>query len=140
MFFPASGVVMEQLIQTLMNQLGVNESQARGGTAALFKVAQERLGDDQFRQLLGDLPGVDELLKHVPAAVSSGSGFLTGLAAMTDKFAGGDLKQGAQLLTAFSSLGLNRDMLTNFAFVVQQFLHARGGDELVGKVRSALKL
>ncbi|MGE0116046.1 MAG: DUF2780 domain-containing protein [Steroidobacteraceae bacterium] len=131
---------MEQLIQTLMNQLGINETQARGGAAALFNVAQERLGEAQFKQLLGGLPGMDELLKHVPSAVSSGSGFLTGLAGMTDKLAGSDLKHGAQLLTAFSSLGLNRDMLTNFVFVVQQYLHAHGGDDLVNKVRSALKL
>ena len=47
-----------EIIEQLVSQLGVTNEQAEGGVGALFKMAQEKLGDGDFSQVVGDLiPG-----------------------------------------------------------------------------------
>jgi len=129
---------MQELINSLVSQLGVSQSQAQGGAGAIFKAAQERLGTGQFEQLLGAVPGVKESLAHAPASGGGGlGGFLGGLASLAGN---SDMAQAAQLLSAFSALGLNKDTLMKFIPLVLQFLESQGGNELVTKVRAALKL
>ena len=135
---------MQELITSLVSQLGVTQSQAQGGAGAIFKAAQDRLGAGQFDQLLGGVPGVKDLLARAPANGGAGAGLggmLGGLAAMAGKMgANNDMVQGAQLLSAFTSLGLNKDTLMKFIPIVLQFVESKGGQDLVGKLRAALKL
>jgi hypothetical protein len=136
---------MQELITSLVKQLGVTESQAQGGAGAIFKAAQERLGAGQFNDLLGGVPGVKDLLAKAPAAGGGGGGgggggLLGGLASMAGKLGGGDMAQAAQLLATFGSLGMNKDTLMKFVPVVMQFLESKGGKDLVTQVRGALKL
>jgi hypothetical protein len=135
---------MQDLIASLVTQLGVTQAQAQGGAGAIFKAAQDRLGEGQFEQLLGGLPGIKGLVAHAPLGAGVGGGLssvLGGLASVAGKLgANSDMVQGAQLLTAFNSLGLNKDMAMKFLPVVLKFLEANGGQELVTKVRAALKL
>jgi hypothetical protein len=132
---------MQELITALVSQLGVNKEQAQGGAGAIFKAAQDRLGGGEFDKLLGGIPGVKDLLSKAP---SSGGGLGGGLGGMlgglASKMGGGDMAQAAQLLSAFSSLGLNKDTAMKFVPVILQFLQSQGGPELVAKVRAALKL
>ena len=131
---------MQDLIDSLVGQLGVTSSQAQGGAGAIFKAAEERLGAGQFDQLLGNVPGVKQLLSHAPTA-GGGGGLLGGLASMASALGGNsDMAQGAKLLAAFGSLGMNKDTLMKFIPVVMQFLESHGGSELVSNVRAALKL
>jgi hypothetical protein len=129
---------MQDLIKSLVDQVGVTPGQATGGAAAIFKAAQDRLGAAQFDQLLGGLPGVKDLLKQAPS--SGGGGLLGGLASMAGKMGGGDMAQAAQLLATFGSLGMNKDTLMKFVPVFMQFVESQGGKELVTKVRTALKV
>jgi Protein of unknown function VcgC/VcgE (DUF2780) len=131
---------VQELITSLVNQLGISQSQAQSGAGAIFKAAQERMGADQFEQLLGGMPGINELLAHAPATDSGGGGLLGGFASMASSFGGGDLAMGAKLLAAFGSLGMNKDTLVKFRPIVLQFLESQGGQELVTKLRAALKL
>jgi hypothetical protein len=131
---------MQDLIKSLVSQLGVTPAQAQGGAAALFKAAQDRLGSGQFDELLGGLPGVKDLVKQAPAAGAGGGGLLGGLASMAGKMGGGEMAQAAQLLSTFSSLGMNVDTAKKFVPVLLQFLESQGGKDLVTKVRAALKL
>ncbi|HTE41036.1 MAG TPA: DUF2780 domain-containing protein [Steroidobacteraceae bacterium] len=131
---------MHDLVKSLTTELGVTPAQAQGGAGAIFKAAQERLGGGQFDQLLGGLPGVKDLLSHAPAAGSRGGGLFGGLAAMAGKMGGGDVAQAAQLLSQFSSLGMNKDTLMKFVPVVMKFLESQGGKDLVTQVRTALKI
>lgn len=130
---------MQELVTALVKQVGVSESQAQGGAGAIFKAAKEKMGGAQFDQLLGGLPGVKDLLTKAPAA-GGGGGLLGGLASMAGKMGGGDMAQAAQLLATFGSLGMNKDTLMKFVPVLMQFLEAKGGKDLVGKVRGALNI
>jgi len=135
---------MQELIASLVTQLGVTQAQAKGGAGAIFKAAQDRLGAGQFDQLLGGLPGVKDLVAQAPTNAGAGGGLggmLGGLASMAGKMgASNDMVQAAQLLSTFSALGLNKDTAMKFLPVVLKFLETQGGPELVAKVRAALKL
>ena len=135
---------MQELIKSLVNELGVTQPQAEGGAGAIFKAAQERMGAGQFESLLGNVPGVKDLLALAPKQDTGGGGLgglMGGLASMAGKLgAGGELAQGAQLLATFGQLGLNKDMLMKFVPLVLNFLESKGGQALVTQVRGALKL
>jgi hypothetical protein len=133
---------MQELIASLVSELGVTQSQAQGGVGAIFRAAQDRLGAGQFEKLLGSVPGVTDSLAHAPANGGGGlGGLLGGLASMAGTMgANNDMVQGARLLGAFTSLGLSKDTLMKFIPVVLQFLETKGGKDLVANVRSALKL
>lgn len=131
----------QDLIASLVNELGVNPSQAQGGAGAIFKAAQQRLGEGQFEQLLGGIPGVKDLLSKAPNPGGGLGGMLGGLASMAGKLgANNDAVQGAQLLAAFSALGLNKDTLMKFIPVVLKYLETHGGADRVAALRAALKL
>ena len=129
---------MHPLIKSLVDQVGITQSQAEGGAGAIFKAAQDRLGSSQFDALLGGIPGIKDLLKQAPGG-GGGGGLLGGLASMAGKMGGGDMAQAAQLLASFGSLGLNKETAMKFLPVVMQYLESTGGKELVTKVRAALK-
>jgi hypothetical protein len=129
---------MQDLISALVSQLGVTKEQAQGGAGAIFKAAQDRLGGGEFDKLLGGVPGVKDLLSKAPATIGGGLGGMLG--GLASKMGGGDMAQAMQLLSAFSSLGLNKDTAMKFVPVIMQFLESQGGPELVAKVRASLKL
>jgi hypothetical protein len=62
---------MNELIQNLVNNLGVKEDQAKGGTGLLFKLAKEKLGGGEFSQISEHVPGIEDL---VQAALEGGGG------------------------------------------------------------------
>jgi hypothetical protein len=64
---------MNELIQNLVNNLGVKEDQAKGGTGLLFKLAKEKLGGGEFSQISEHVPGIEDL---VQAAPESGGGLV----------------------------------------------------------------
>ena len=69
---------MNELIAQLVQQLGVQESQAKGGAGLLFKLAQSKLGGD-FSKVAEALPGVQDLIKSAPEQGSAAK-LLGGLA------------------------------------------------------------
>ena len=64
---------MKELVDMLTKKLGVSAPQAEGGAAVLFKAAKDKLGGEEFGQLLGGVPGLGDLMKKAPprAAVAS---------------------------------------------------------------------
>ena len=69
---------MNELIQQLVSQLGVNPDQAKGGAGSLFKMVQSKLGGD-FSKITQALPAVTDLIKAAPAE-GGASKLLGGLA------------------------------------------------------------
>jgi hypothetical protein len=126
---------MKELIDLLVSNLKVNESQARGGTAVLLKAARDKLGADEFRHMLGGVAGIDDLMQQAPA--SSGMGKLFGGFASA---LGGD--KGALLaniVTGFGRLGLTPDHARSFAPVILEFLRTRVGNQTTEKLEKALR-
>jgi hypothetical protein len=126
---------MKELVDQLVTNLKVNESQARGGAAVLLKAARDKLGADEFRSMLGGVPGLEELARQVPAA--GGMGKLFGGLASAVGGSNGALLAG--IVSGFGRLGLTPDHARNFAPVILEFVRARVGDATAAKLEKALR-
>ncbi|HSF08552.1 MAG TPA: DUF2780 domain-containing protein [Nitrospirales bacterium] len=138
-----------ELIQQLVNNLGVNEGQAKGGVGLLFKLAKEKLSSGEFQQLAEKVPGVRDLLGAAPApspAASAGGGMMGALGGIAASLGAGGLgnKIGglenlANLASGFSQLGLSPDMIGKFLPIVLSFVQNQGGDSMKGLLEKVLK-
>lgn len=130
-----------ELIQQLINNLGVNEEQAKGGAGLLFNLAKEKLGSGEFQQIANVVPGMTDLLKAAP---ESGGGLMGALGSAASAFGGlGGKMEGlgnlAQLAGGFSQLGLSTDMVGKFVPIVLSFVQNQSGDSLKGLLEKVLK-
>ena len=128
---------MNELIQQLVAQLGVNSDQAKGGAGLLFKMAQSKLGGD-FSKVTQALPDVKELINAAPAE-GGASKLLGGLAAAIGGSKGGGLASLASLAGGFSQLKLDPGMIGKFAPVVLSFLQGKVGKDVAALVAGVLK-
>lgn len=129
---------MNELISSLVGQLGVGEDQAKGGAGLLFKLAQQKLGGDEFGKLNSALGGgVGELIGAAPQEEEGGLGsLLGGLGKMMG--GGGQVGNLISLAGGFSKLGLDEGMIGRFIPIVMQFVQSKGGPELVPLLQKAL--
>lgn len=117
-----------EIINALMDQLGVSEDQAKGGAGAIFNLVKDKVSDGDFSQLSSAVPGLDDLLNSAPEAGGL-SGAIGGLTSML----GGDAeKLGgiASLSGSFDKLGLDMDMAAKFLPIIMSFVQSKGGDTL----------
>jgi hypothetical protein len=127
---------MQELIQQIISQLNISEDQAKGGAGLIFKLAKEKLGDADWSQLAGKVPGAEELAGAAPeeGGLSSLVGGLT--SALGGKAeALGDL---SGLASGFKKLNLDADLVGKFVPVVLSFVKSKGGDELVSLMQNLL--
>jgi hypothetical protein len=129
---------MDDLIRKLTKELGVNQTQARGGLIALLRAGQQNLSRADFKQFVADVPGADKLLAKAPppSAMSSLAG---GLGSLLGGRSGG-AGRWAGLAASFTELGVSIDTAKKFGPIVIDYMRDHGGEELVDKVRAALKI
>lgn len=124
------------LVNTLVDQLGVNQQQAMGGVGSIFSLAQQRMNPTDFMQLRGNVPGMDQYLSAVPQ--SSSSSLLLGSAASMLGGQAAGLGNLAALAGSFQSLGMNSNMITQFVPVVLQYVQGQSGAGAMSLLQSAL--
>lgn len=128
---------MSELIQNLVEQLGVKPEQAKGGAGLLFKLVQSKLGGD-FSKVTDAVPDVMDMIQSAPAE-GGASKMLGGLASAL----GGGKAEGlaglASLAGGFSKLDLDSGMIQKFIPIVLSFLQNKSGGDLVALVTNALK-
>jgi hypothetical protein len=128
---------MDDLIRKLTKDLGVTRDQARGGLVALLRAGQQNMNRADFEQFVADIPGADKLLKNAPAQST-----LTSLAGGLGSLLGGRSGAGrwAGLAAAFTEIGVDLDTAKKFGPIVIEYVRQHGGENLVDKIRAALKL
>jgi hypothetical protein len=126
-----------ELINQLVQNLGINEDQAKGGAGLLFKLAKEKLGTGDFGQVSEAVPGINEMMEAAPEA----GGISKAIGSITSAFGGkaGKLGSLASLASGFSKLDLNTDMAGKFIPVVLSFVQSRGGDTVKNLLSGVLK-
>lgn len=125
---------MNELVGQLVSQLGVQESQAKGGAGLLLKLAQGKLGGD-FSKVAQVIPDAHELINAAPDT-GGASKLLGGLAGALGGGKAGDL---AALASGFGQLKLSPDMIGKFAPIILNFIQNKGGAELVQQLANAIK-
>jgi hypothetical protein len=128
---------MDDLIRKLTKDLGVSRDQARGGLVALLRAGQQNLSRQDFEQFVADVPGADKLLRKAapPSALSSlagGLGSLLGGRSGAGRWAG--------LAASFAELGVDIDTAKKFGPIVIDHVREHGGENLVDKIRVALRI
>jgi hypothetical protein len=128
---------MDDLIRKLSKDLGVSRTQARGGLIALLRAGQQNLDRADFEEFIADIPGADKLLKDAPppsalSSLAGGLGSLLGGRNSPGRWAG--------LAASFTELGIALDTAKKFGPIVIEHMREHGGENLVDKVRAALKL
>jgi hypothetical protein len=127
-----------ELIEQLMQALGVDKDQATGGASLLLKMAKEKLGSGDFGKISELIPDVDELLSKAPEG--GGDGLLGAIGGIASKLGGsaGNLGHLAEVAGAFKGLGLDPQMVQKFAGVIMDFLQEKGGDTVKGVLEGVL--
>jgi hypothetical protein len=125
-----------EIIQRLMDALGVKEDQAKGGVGMLLKLAREKLREEDFSKIAEAIPEADKLADDAPEEGAVG-GALKGLGSLFGKKgeSAGDM---AGLVSGFSKLGLEGGMIGKFVSAIVSFVQEKGGDELKGILEKVL--
>lgn len=128
---------MQELIGSLVKQLGINEQQAAGGAGLLFKFAKDKLAAGDFQQVSQALPGVMDLIKGAP----QGGGAAQLLGGLASKLGAGSGAAGLlQLASGFGALKLDKGMITRFVPVILGFVKNQGGETIVKLLQGVLKV
>jgi hypothetical protein len=128
---------MDDLIKRLAKATGVNKNQAKGGLIALLRAGQQNMQRADFEQFVADIPGADKLLRDAPppstlSSLAGGLGSLFGGRNSPGRWAG--------LAASFTELGVDLDTAKKFGPIVIEYVKEHGGENLVEKIRAALKL
>ena len=126
-----------ELVQLLTQNLGINEDQAKGGSGLILELAKQKLGDGEFAQIAGAIPGVSELIDSAPQAGGGLAGAIGGLAGALG--GGGNVANLAALAGGFTQLGLNPAMVSQFVPVILSFAQNQGGDQIKDILAGVLK-
>ena len=128
---------MDDLIERLTSELGINKKQAKGGLVALLRAGKQHMEPEDFDQFVADIPGADKLLKSAPpqsrlSSLAGGLGSLLGGRKSPGRWAG--------LAASFAELGVDIDTAKKFGPIVIDHVREHGGENLVDKIRVALRI
>lgn len=132
-----------QLLPLLTQTLGVTDGQAKGGMGAILQASQALLSKTEYGKLLGAIPNAQGLLAAVPALTGNQkdgdmkSKLISGAMGAAGE-TGGALKQGAELVSQFKSLGLGADMIPKFGNVAGDYLKTTDQPETSNLLTGAL--
>ena len=131
---------MNELVNMLVSQLGVNEGQAQGGAGLLLNLAKQQLGHADFSKVAEVVPGAQDLIKSAPQPESGGGGLMGMVGSLASSLGGGgsELGQLAGLVGGFEKLGLKPEMLAQFAPIVLNFVENKGGGEVADLLKGVL--
>jgi Protein of unknown function VcgC/VcgE (DUF2780) len=129
----ASAADDPSLVQTLVSQLNVTETQAAGGAGAILNYAKSALPTNEYAKVESAVPEASELIKQAPAVDSTASAVGSAVGK-----AGGTAAGVATLGSSFQKLGLTTDMVGKFVPVVVDYVDKKGGSEVGGILKKVL--
>lgn len=125
------------LVSLLTQKLGITEEQAKAGAGAIFNMAKEKLGAQDFSKVATAVPEMDDLLKAAPEI-----GALGGVAGGSMRTLGSGAEQAGNLSSlagAFSGLGMQSDTANKFVPVILSYVESKGGPAVKSILAAALK-
>jgi hypothetical protein len=117
------------LTSMITSQLGVTDTQAKGGLGTIFGLAKSTLGNADFSQLSGMVPEMDTLLAAAPALSENAQG-LSSLMGSAGKY-GSALQGATQAYSQFKTLGIGVNQIPQYITVTNEFLESKGGGDTV---------
>lgn len=126
-----------ELVEDLVNNMGVSEEAAKGGAGLIFKLAQDKLPVGGFQLSVGSGACMSDLIKVAP---ESGD-MLGGLGKLASGLGGcaGQLGNLASLAGGFSKLGMDSGMIGKFLPIILSLVGSKGGTATRSILEKALK-
>jgi hypothetical protein len=124
------------LIHLLTSQLGVTQSQAEGGSGAIFQAAKQNLSAEDFSTVAKAVPGIDKMMDAAPKAKKA-SDALGGVSSLLGN-GSGKLGTMANLASSFQQLGLSGDMVGRFTPIILNYVKQNGGKYAMELLKGAL--
>lgn len=134
----SSAPTSDGLIGLLMQQLGVTQAQAEGGTGALLQLAKSKMSPGDFTALGDSIPNMQGIMAAAPAINTNGLGVPKNLAGMAGANVPGANSGMLGIASTFQQLGLAPDMVQKFVPVITQFVQGNGGGAVTSALQSAL--
>ncbi len=128
---------MDELIERLTSQLGIDSSVASSATGKAMALVKEHAGDDLFAKISGAIPGLGEAADAgaAPAEGEDGGGGLLGsLAGAASSLLGDSAGDAVELSSSLGAAGLDTGQIAGFASTVIEFLKEKVGEELIDQV------
>ncbi|MCA9281115.1 MAG: DUF2780 domain-containing protein [Phycisphaeraceae bacterium] len=119
--------MMQEFIQMAVEQLGMKESGAKKATGGLLNMIKDNAPKGDFQELLGKLPGAQEVMKD---AGGGSGGMLGSLGGML----GGKAGSALSIASLLEQSGLSTDKLGKFASMFLGFVEGKAGKGLLDKV------
>ena len=133
---------MNDFIESVTNQLGLDESTAKGATGSVLGFLKSGLGD-QFSEIASKLPGADELISQAPEATSSsggGGGLLGSITKVASSMLGGNSGEGMELMGSLSQLGLSTEQGGSFISMLIDYIKDKVGEQAVAMITEKLPI
>lgn len=133
---PGSTAAQSADLVSKLTALNISSEQAVGGTSALMNLAKNQLATTDYRQLIDKVPALQNL-----SGMSSQAGAVSGLLGKANprskSAATNEMNSLADVGSAFSGLGMDAGMISQFAPVLLQFIGGQGiGQPLLGSLAS----
>ncbi|NND99323.1 MAG: hypothetical protein HKN47_18545 [Pirellulaceae bacterium] len=135
---------MDELIQKLTSQLGIDATTASAATNKAMAMVKDNVGADLFAKIEAQVPGASAAASAgataepaagaEAAAPAGGGGLLGSLAGMASGALGGSGGGALGMAAALSSTGLKTDQLGGFVATVIEFLKEKVGDDVVNQI------
>jgi len=123
------------LIEQLVEDLGVTREQAEGGAGVLLQVARDRLTRDEFVAIADSIPAISDILEKAPEFRTPSRRILL---PQLSRLLGG-LGSLAAVKQVFEKLGLPKTSIRRFAEVLIRFFRQRGGPEVEAMLLRVLR-
>lgn len=114
------------LIERLMEDLGVTRQQAEGGAGLLLGFAQKNLARDRFVEVADSIPAISDIIGKAPRGEIA---LVRPWRAVLSRWFGG-LGGLYVLVEAFRDLGLDKLQIAKFVEVLLDFFREKGGSEI----------
>lgn len=129
------------LVDILVQQLGISQQQALGGTGAIFQLAESGMTPEAFGVLSQSVPGMTEMLNAAPVVSNPMTGMGSGVSALLgNTSAGATLNNAASLAASFQQLNLSPDMVGRFVPIVTDYVRTSSGPLTAELLNSALNI
>ena len=115
-----SGLANNELVQSIMKQVGTSASQAVGGSGALLNLAQTKLPAANAAQLSNAVPGMNQIVEQSKSL----GGF------------SGNLNSFADAKAVMSKLGMSSSQVSQMPQAVAGYVESKAGPDVAGLLQN----
>ena len=124
-----------QIIEHLVQELGVSTKQAEGGAGLLLGLVEQRLSPEEFVRVADTIPAISDVINKAPRLIAAPPGPLREM--LSSWFGGLGAKSG--LAVGFEKLGCERTQIDKFVDTLIPFFQEKSGEEVATLLRQVLR-